>query len=236
MNKKQWMIPLSAFLLFGLAGCGNDNQKNQINNGERHSAQPLGYYSNENHPDHPYNFLTDNDGAFTEIMDHSFGDEARLSRERKSKMLQNRDENGNPKNPTVPYAKQDQNFFQRDNRFSTSDMNYHGHLNKKIGLNGVKTDKEFQDKVTNQIRNSVADVPNVRSIRGVSYGNTVWVSVVLKDNSKAAETKRAIVDAVRPYANGKDVTVVLDEGTWGRDRNIHNDIPQREPHEPKNQK
>jgi len=233
LNRKLWMIPLSALMLLDIAGC--NNQQNSINRSDTDPARPLGYYSNESHPDQNYNFLNDNDGALPEIMDHTFGDEGRLSRERKNRILQTRDENGNPPNPTVPLASEDRNFLQRDNRFSTSDINYHGHLNKKIGTNGVKTDKDFQDKVTNQIRDAVADVPNVRSIRSVAYGNTIWVSVVLLDNSKAAETKKAIADAVKPYADGKKVTVVTDEGAIGRDRNIHNDIPQKEPHEPKNQ-
>ncbi|MEH7093858.1 YhcN/YlaJ family sporulation lipoprotein [Neobacillus vireti] len=220
MNKRQWMIPLSFSLLVGITGCANDN--NRTGNGNN-VARPIGYYSNENHANNDYGMLRDNDGALTEIMDHNLGVEDQAINEKNSRQMQTRDENGNPPNPTVPRAKTDRNFFQRDNRFSTSDLNYHGHLSAKNGNNGVVTNPEFQDRFTAKIRNKVENIDNVRNVRSVAYGNTVIVSVSLHDNDRAAETKRAIQKVVQPYAKGKSVQVITDEGTMGRDRNIHND-------------
>jgi spore cortex protein len=214
------MIPLSFSLLVGVTGCANDN--NRTGNGNN-LARPIGYYSNENHANNDYGILRDNDGAVTEIMDHNLGVEDQAINEKNSRQMQTRDENGNPPNPTVPRAKTDRNFFQRDNRFSTSDLNYHGHLSAKNGNNGVVTNPEFQDRFTAKIRNNVENIDNVRNVRSVAYGNTVIVSVSLHDNDRAAETKRAIQKAVQPYAKGKTVQVITDEGTMGRDRNIHND-------------
>ncbi|MDN3020196.1 YhcN/YlaJ family sporulation lipoprotein [Paenibacillus sp. BSR1-1] len=229
MNKKQWMIPLSAVMMMGLAGCNNDNNNAGANKGSNNLARPMGYYSNENHPNSNYGFLRDNDGAFTEMMDHTLGNEDGIVNNQKRKLLQTRDENGNPKNPTTPLAETDRNFFQRDNRFSTSDMNYHGHLNKNIGKNGEATDKHVQENITDNIRSKVSSIDNVQSVRSVAYGNTVIVSVNLVDRDREAATKRAIKNAVKPFANGKSVTVITDEGTFGRDRNINNDVPQRQP-------
>lgn len=220
MNKKQWMIPLSFSLLLGVTGCTNDN--NRAGNGNN-VARPMGYYSNENHANNDYGFLRDNDGTLTEIMDHNLGAEDQAVNKKTRSQLQTRDENGNPPNPTVPRAKTDRNFFQRDNRFSTSDLNYHGHLSTKNGNNGVVTNPNFQDRFTAKIRNKVENIDNVRNVRSVAYGNTVIVSVSLHDNDQAAKTKRAIKNAVQPYAKGKTVQVITDEGTIGRDRNIHND-------------
>jgi spore cortex protein len=214
------MIPLSFSLLVGVTGCANDN--NRTGNGNN-LARPIGYYSNENHANNDYGILRDNDGAVTEIMDHNLGVEDQAINEKNSRQMQTRDENGNPPNPTVPRAKTDRNFFQRDNRFSTSDLNYHGHLSAKNGNNGVVTNPEFQDRFTAKIRNKVENIDNVRNVRSVAYGNTVIVSVSLHDNDQAAETKRAIKKVVQPYAKGKTVQVITDEGTMGRDRNIHND-------------
>lgn len=216
MNKKQWMIPLSATLMLGLAGCANDNKNNN-------SLRSVGYYSNENHPTSDNNLLRDNDGALTEMMDHTLGDEDQVTNQKRRKQLQSRDENGHPKNPTTPLASKDRNFFQRDNRFSTSDMNYHGHLNVKNGNNGIATDPNFQDNFTNKVRNKVETIPNVKNVRSVAYGNTVIVSVELINEDKAAATRRAIKNSVKPYANGRTVTVLTDEGTLGRDRNNYND-------------
>ncbi|MED4225040.1 YhcN/YlaJ family sporulation lipoprotein [Neobacillus cucumis] len=223
MIKKQWMIPLSFTLLVGITGCANDKN----NAGKNNLAQPLGYYSNEKHDkNESYNF-SDNDGALTEIMDHNLGAEDHAIDERTRSDLQTRDKNGNPINPTVPRAKTDRNFLQRDNRYSTSDLNYHGHLSAKNGNNGVVTNPYFQDRFTAKIRDKVEKIDNVRNVRSVAYGNNVIVSVSLHDQTQAAATKTAIKKVVQPYAKGKSIQVITDEGTMGRDRNIHNDA-QRE--------
>lgn len=222
LKKKQWMIPLSATLILGVAGCASDNNRAGVSN-NNNSVQPMGYYSNENHANNDYELLRDNDGAVTDIMDHNLGEEDQSINKQTKKKMQTRDENGNPKNPTTARANQDRNFFQRDNRFSMSDMNYHGHLSTNINNTGVATNPNFQDKVTNQIRSAVADLENVQDVRSVAYGNTVIVSVKLADQSKSAETKKVIKNAVKPYANGRSVTVLTDEGALGRDKNKHND-------------
>ncbi len=221
------MIPLSVCLLLGVTGCTGDQNRTGANEGNTNSVRPIGYYSNENHPNNNNELLRDNDGAFTEMMDHTLGDEDQVINEQNKQQAKTRDGNGNPKNPTTPIAKKDRNFFQRDNRFSTSDMNYHGHLSTNIGNTGVATDPNFQDNVTEKIRNTVADINNVKDVRSVAYGNTVIVSVKLHDDTKAAATKSAIKNAVNPYANGRTVTVLTDEGALGRDRNMDNDF-QRE--------
>jgi spore cortex protein len=223
LNKKQWMIPLSAALMVGLAGCASDND-HAGDNRKNNSARPIGFYSNENHTNSGNELFSDDDGAITEIMDHTLGDEDKVTNEKNRQQLQKKDENGNPINPTTPLAAKDTNFFQRDNRFSMSDTNYHGHLSKNIGNTGVTTDPNFQDDFSNKIRKKVAAINNVQAVRSVAYGNTVIVAVTLADKSKAENTKKAIRNAVKPYANGRPVTVVTDEGTIGSDRNIENDI------------
>ncbi|MCD4838688.1 MULTISPECIES: YhcN/YlaJ family sporulation lipoprotein [Neobacillus] len=228
MNKKQWMIPFSVLALMGAAGCANNTDQSAYNNGHKNSIGPVGYYSNENHPDNNYRIIRDNDGALPELMDHTIGEEDQEINETRRRNLQEKDENGHPKNPSTPLAKTDRNFFQRDNRFSRSDANYHGHLNKPIGTGSV-TKPGYQEDVTDQIRSRVRRIDNVRSIRSVAYGNTVEISVKLFDNRKAAETKRDIKNAVRTLTNGRPVNVIIDEGTLGRDRNINNEVRQPEP-------
>lgn len=226
LNKKQWMIPLSAVMMIGLAGCGNSNRTG-VNDSNQNLARPMGYYSNENHPNGGNGLIRDNDGPLTEMMDHTLGAEDHITNQQKRKLMQTRDENGNPPNPTKPLATTDRNFFQRDNRFSTSDMNYHGHLNQQTGNPGIATNPKFQDNVSHKIRNKVAQINNVQDVRSVAYGNTVTVSVKLYDNSWATKTKKAIRKAVIPYTNGRSVTVFIDEGTLGRDRNFDNHYQKR---------
>jgi len=225
LNKKKWMIPLSALIAVGLTGCTNDEAGGKT---QKNAAQPMGYYSNENHPDGSNGFLRDNDGPLPEVMDHSFGDEDQTINENRQKQLQQRDENGNPPNPTKPLADHDHNFFKRDNAFSTSDVNYHGHLNQRMGNTGTTTNPETQDRITANIKRKVAAVDNVDQVRSVLYGNSIIVSVKLADNDHTEETKKEIEKAVKPYANGRSVQVILDDGAIGRDRNRNNDIQHEE--------
>lgn len=211
---KLCMMGLAGMLFVGLAGCANNDkarsgaQQQQINN-----AKPMGYYSNENHQNGNARVLDDNDGPLTEMMDHTLGAEGQQN----NLNLQNRDENGNPPNPTVPLAAHDKNFFQRDNRFSTSDANYHGHLDNTIRKAGSSSNM-------NNIRRAAASVKNVKDVHSVAYGTSVVIAVDLIDKTRAKETKRRIKDAVKPYLGGKTCTVIVDEGTFSRNGNVHNDI------------
>jgi spore cortex protein len=212
------MIPLSALITMGLAGCANDDNA-ASDKRDNNAASPMGYYSNENHPNGNNGFLADNDGPLPELMDHNLGSEGQTANEQRRKQLQTRNENGNPTNPTRPLADHDHNFFQRDNRFSTSDANYHGHLNQRIGTTGTATNPENQDNVTGQIKRQVATVDNVRQVRSVLYGNSVVISVDLVNNQREKETKSAIQKAVKPFVGGRSVQVINDDGILGRDRN-----------------
>jgi spore cortex protein len=214
----------------GLTGCANDDQAEADKN-HKNKAQPIGYYSNENHPEGRNGFLSDNDGPLPEAMDHTIGDEDREINDANKRALREKDENGNPKNPTRPMANHDHNFFHRDNRFSTSDANYHGHMNQRLGTSGTTTKPEFQDKAKATIKNKAAEVDNVQQVRSVVYGNSVIVSVELVDHKRSDETKRDIQNAVKPYVGGRQVQVIVDEGALGRDRNRNNDI-QRPEHKP----
>lgn len=224
------MIPLSALLALGLSGCAKDDQAESDKKNQNY-AQPIGYYSNENHPEGRNGMLSDNDGPLPEAMDHTIGDEDREINDARKRDLRDKDENGNPRNPTKPLANHDHNFFQRDNQFSTSDANYHGHMNQRMGKTGTTTNPEFQDNAKGTIKNKVAAIDNVRQVRSVVYGNSVIVSVDLVDNKRSDDTKRAIQNAVKPYVGGRQVQVITDDGALGRDRNRNNDI-QRPEHKP----
>lgn len=217
MNRKKWVIPAAVLLAIGISGCSG-NQRSGANEQYNDNARPMGYYSNENHKQNRTGFANDNDGPLTEMMDHNLGAEGRMTAEEQNRQLRTKDENGNPPNPTAPLAANDQNFFNRDNRFSTSDANYHGHLNQNIANTGYTADSATHRKLTEQVRGEAAKVKNVKKVRSVVYGSSILISVELKDKSKEAQTKRAVAKAVAPYTDGRGVTVTTDEGTFSRMR------------------
>ncbi|HLO11904.1 MAG TPA: YhcN/YlaJ family sporulation lipoprotein [Pseudoneobacillus sp.] len=218
MNKKYLVLPLTAGLAFSLTGCGSNDEAG-VQNRNKNTAQPMGYYSNENHKGNA-TIVNDNDGPVTEMMDHSLGNE----RNTNDNGTQGRDKNGNPVNPTRPLAKTDRNFFQHDNRFSNGDANYHGHLNDNTKKARSSYYTAYEGDLAEKIGAVTGSVPNVEDVRSVTYGSNVLIAVDLTDYSKEESTKNDIKEAVQPYLRGRSVTVVTDEGTFSRLRHIDNDL------------
>jgi spore cortex protein len=222
LSKKLLVIPLTASLAFGLTGCGT-NDEASVQNRNNNITQPVGYYTNENQQGNA-RIIDDNDGPVTEMMENTLGNN-------RSNHVQNRNQNNrlqvgneNPYNPTRPIAQNDRNFFQRDNRYSNGDANYHGHLNDNTDKAKSSYYTAYEGELTEKIGQVTGAVPNVEDVRSVTYGSNVLIAVDLTDFSREEETKRDIREAVQPYLRGRSVTVVTDEGTFSRIRNIDNDL------------
>lgn len=217
LNKKMLFIPVASLLTFGLAACNGDNEA-AIQG--RNAVQPLGYYSNEK--GNEIDVMDDREGAVTEIFDHNFGKEGMAEENRKRKMLQSRDENGNPPNPTVPRSDHDHNFFQKDNKYSRGDLNYHGHLSEHRGSGQAKiyTNTEDDNRMARKVGGAAEAVDNVDKVRSVLFGQKVEITVTYKDKSLKKQTKAKIKKAVRPYLEGRELRIIEDEGTFSRTRNI----------------
>ena len=233
MHKKLIAVPLAAIMTMGLAGCGTNedasvDRKNEI-------GQPMGYYSNENHGNRGGNVRvedgTDNDGPLTEMMDHTLGAEGKNNGSNRMENNARRVRNENTGNPTVPLADRDRSFLQRDNRFSHSDANYHGHLDDNTRQAKNSYYQAYEGELAEKIGNVAASVPNVEDVRSVTYGSDVLIAVDLNDYDKEEQTKEAIHEAVQPYLRGRSATVVTDEGTFSRLRNIDNNLRDGGPRE-----
>lgn len=258
LNKKHFLFPIIGLLSIGLAGCGNDESAVQDRNTER--AQPFGYYSNENHHNGGnVQILDDNDGPITEMMDHTLGTEGTNDRNDRRQILDVKDENGNPGNPTQPLAENDRNFFERDNRFSRSDANYHGQLDgNQAGVTGTKRNQtriqgtndrtSNRDEVRTQnnrvkdgnqtriqstnptvndvnlstkLNKTVLSVANVDQVQSIVHNNNVVIAVDLDNDGDKLKTKQRIQQAVKTYTKGKKVTIVTDQGSFTRVRNMN---------------
>ncbi|WP_187118813.1 YhcN/YlaJ family sporulation lipoprotein [Bacillus marasmi] len=211
MNKKRFLIPVIGFLSIGLAGCGNDESAVQDRNTKR--VQPFGYYSNENHNNGGNVQIldeNDNDGPLTEIMDHSLGTEGATGRNGRGQYLDEKDENGNPKNPTRPLANSDRNFFERDNRFSRSDANYHGHLDGNRASTLRSTVDNNRDGIYGSNNNNV--------ITGDGANNNIYGTNNVRYNRKTDGNQTRIMGTPNP-ANNVSLTNQLNK-TVGAVENV----------------
>ncbi len=220
------MVPLTAIMTLGLAACNTGEEKAQ----DRYSNtyEPLGYYSNEGHGGDKRD---ERDGPLTEMYDHSVGKEGRDIRQKKREFLQVRDEDGNPQNPSSPLAKNDKSFLEQDPRASHGDANYHGHLDDNTRKAKRSYYTAYEGDLAEKIGDVTGNVKNVSDVRAVAYGTDVLIAVELEDHSKLEETKKRIEKAVKPYLHGRTVSVVADEGTFSRVRNIDNDLRDGGPRE-----
>lgn len=230
MDKRIKLVPLTSLLVIGLAACNGDDEAG-VRTQNTNAAQPLGYYSNEK--GNEVDVMDDREGPLTEIFDHNFGKEGRVAEEQKRMRLQSKDENGNPPNPTVPRADHDHNFFQRDNRYSRGDLNYHGHLDDKRGSGKARVygNTEQDEKLARKVKNAAASVDNVDKVRSILFGKKVEIAVSYKDKSLEKQTKKEIEKAVRPYLEGRVLRIIRDEGTFSRPRNIDYDRKNGNPEE-----
>lgn len=230
MNKKIVTLPIAALMTVGLVGCGYNDGANQNRNATE--TQPMGYYSNENtRTGGNATILNDNDGPLVEIMDRNFLDEYGRDRQERSRLLQVKDENGNPGNPSKPLAKYDKNFYQKDNRFSRGDANYHGHLDDNTRQAKSSYYTAYEGDLAEKIGEVAASVNNVEDVRAVVYGSDVLVAVDLTDDRREIDTIVEIREKVQPYLRGRTCTVVADEGTFSRVRNLDNDMRDGGPRE-----
>lgn len=224
------ILPIASLLTVGLAACnGNDEAAVQDRNADR--GQPLGYYSNEK--GNEIDVMDDREGAITEIFDHNFGKEGLAADNRKRAMIQSKDGNGNPPNPTVPRSDHDHNFFQRDNKYSRGDLNYHGHLSEHKGSGKAQTysNNEQDNKMAREVGIAAESIDNVDKVRSVLFGREVEIAVTYKDKSQKKQTDKKIKKAVLPYTEGRVLRIIEDEGTFSRTRNIDYDRKNGNPRE-----
>lgn len=207
MQRKLLAIPASVLVALGLVACGNNDGASGDN--QQKSALPMGYSSNEQHEESGGNaswLNEDNDGPFTEMMDHTLGGEG------KENSLRNVD------NEAAPQGEHGNTLFSR------SDRNYHGHLNDINGGARSSYYTAYDGKLAKRVADTAATVVNVADARAIVHEDKVIVGAVLEDTKRQNETKSAIRNAVGPYLNGKSIVVVTDDSTYGRIRNIDNDL------------
>jgi spore cortex protein len=191
------MLPILAIMVFGVSGCAGNNHAG-VNERYQNNAQPIGYYSNENHPNQTNALFTDDDGPLTEMMDHSLGAERGSSQNQTRMQVQTKSNSSNTFRTTVS-----------NSPFNTNNTNYSGSLNQRN--TDFSTDSNTLGKISDQISSKAAKVENVQDVRTVVYSSSILISIQLKDKSQAEKTIQAVHDAVHPYVDGRPVKVITNK-------------------------
>jgi len=104
-----------------------------------------------------------------------------------------------------------------DRRFSTADVNYHGHLNANNRQPNSSNYNANESEIVRKVRIATKRVRNVDQVRSVSFGsNHVLIGITVRDHTKTDETIQNVKAAVAKVLNGQSVQVTIDEGTIAR--------------------
>jgi len=104
-----------------------------------------------------------------------------------------------------------------DRRFSTADVNYHGHLNTDNRQPNSSNYNANESEIVRKVRIATERVRNVDQVRSVSFGsNHVLIGITVRDHTKKVETIQYVKSAVAKVLDGQSVQVTIDEGTIAR--------------------
>lgn len=204
MNRFFRVLPLTLMLVTGLSGCNTYDQSQGNSNDD--NRQLIGFSSNETG-----GYLEKHEGAITEMYDHLGGSEGRDYRQERDRLLEQRDEDGNPPDMTDPFHE-----INREHNYSRTDYNYHGHL-KNPDPSDNKTYKDTPyGRLSEIITNETKQTDNVQDALSFIYANNVIIAAKLKDQHRKEETVHAIGKNVAPYISELNVKIITDDQMFHR--------------------
>ncbi|MCH1626545.1 YhcN/YlaJ family sporulation lipoprotein [Ferdinandcohnia quinoae] len=216
MRRALYTISTAAIILGGLTACNNNDHGAMETKSYNDNARPIGYYSNEGMNDrtdrngNAYR-VDDNDGPLTEIMD-------RTGNNNNDNRIFNNNRNNNAG------IMNDRNTNRVRNDGNDADLNYHGHLNdNNARVRSAGYYNNYDGKLAKKIANRASKVANVDDARVLVTKDNIIVAVDTSDNNDN-NVKNDVRKAVQSLANGKNINIITDEGTFTRVRDIDNNI------------
>jgi spore cortex protein len=195
----------------GLAACGS--YEGALDARYNDNARPIGYDTNENNRENNGNafIMNDNDGPVTEFLDR--GAVNRRTDVNRREMT----------NPTVPYAESDRTFFERDNHFKRTDINYHGHLNNMNAKTRSSYYNRYNGELAEKIALRAAKVEDIADARALVYRDSVLVAVDTSSRD-TQNLENKVKQAIAPYTKNKKVRIVSNPSMYQRVRVIDNNL------------
>lgn len=123
----------------------------------------------------------------------------------------------------INYKNMVQGLYNKDDAYSTSDRNYHGHESKPLKAKSSyynSYEGSLADKV-NGVANNVEPVSDARTI---IMKDEMLVALLLDDYSQAKDVKQRIKKEIGPLTNGRTLYVTTDEGVYFRTMTLDNNL------------
>ena len=123
----------------------------------------------------------------------------------------------------INYENMVQGLYNKDDAYSTSDRNYHGHESKPLKAKSSYYNS-YEGSLADRVNGVANKVEPVSDARTIIMQDEMLVALLLDDYSQANDVKQRIKKEIGPLTNGRTLYVTTDEGVYFRTMTLDNNL------------
>ncbi|MEC0344855.1 MULTISPECIES: YhcN/YlaJ family sporulation lipoprotein [Peribacillus] len=123
----------------------------------------------------------------------------------------------------INYENMVQGLYNKDDAYSKSDRNYHGHESKPLKAKSSYYNS-YEGSLADRVNGVANKVEQVSDARTIIMQDEMLVALLLDDYSQAKDVKQRIKKEIGPLTNGRTLYVTTDEGVYFRTMTLDNNL------------
>jgi hypothetical protein len=123
----------------------------------------------------------------------------------------------------INYDNMVQGLYNKDDAYSKSDRNYHGHESKPLKAKSSYYNS-YEGSLADKVNGVANNVKSVSDARTIIMKDEMLVALLLDDYSQAKDVKQRIKKEIGPLTNGRTLYVTTDEGVYFRTMTLDNNL------------
>ena len=123
----------------------------------------------------------------------------------------------------INYENMVQGLYNKDDAYSKSDRNYHGHESKPLKAKSSYYNS-YEGSLADRVNGVANKVEPVIDTRTIIMKDEMLVALLLDDYSQAKDVKERIKKEIGPLTNGRTLYVTTDEGVYFRTMTLDNNL------------
>ncbi|WP_336867146.1 YhcN/YlaJ family sporulation lipoprotein [Peribacillus frigoritolerans] len=123
----------------------------------------------------------------------------------------------------INYENMVQGLYNKDDAYSKSDRNYHGHVSKPLKAKSSYYNS-YEGSLADRVNGVANRVEQVSDARTIIMQDEMLVALLLDDYSQAKDVKQRIKKEIGPLTNGRTLYVTTDEGVYFRTMTLDNNL------------
>ncbi len=123
----------------------------------------------------------------------------------------------------INYENKMQGLYNKDDAYSKSDRNYHGHESKPLKAKSSYYNS-YEGSLADRVNGVANRVEQVSDARTIVMQDEMLVALLLDEYSQAKDVKQRIKKEIGPLTNGRTLYVTTDEGVYFRTMTLDNNL------------